>query len=325
MTVAWGILSTAAINDRVLPGLRESDRLEVLAVASRDGDTVDGYARERGIERAYRGYDALLADGDIDAVYVPLPNALHVEWTLRALEAGKHVLCEKPFTPHSADVGRVFDVARRYGLVVMEGFMYRHNPQTLKLRQLVDAGTIGPVQLIRSRFRFTTTDPGDIRLSAELDGGSLMDLGSYCVSISRFLAGEPEQVVAEQVVGPTGVDIRFAALLRFPDGVLAQFDDALSLPLRADIEVAGDGGSLFVEDPFLCGAPGIELQRDGGTQRIDVEREDSYRLEFENLSAAILGDAEPRLGYDDALGQARTIEALLRSVREGRPVRLDEL
>jgi xylose dehydrogenase (NAD/NADP) len=323
MSVAWGILSTAAINDRILPGLRESDAIDIRAVASRDEATAVAYARERGIQRAYGSYEALLADPDVEAVYVPLPNSLHAEWTLRALEAGKHVLCEKPFTPRAADVERVFEVARRAGLLVMEGFMYRHNPQTLKLGELVREGAVGDVQLIRSSFRFAMHDPDDIRLSTELEGGSLMDLGSYCVNISRFLAGEPEEVVAEQVIGPTGVDVRFMAVLRFADEVVAQFDDAVSLPLRAEIEVAGSEGSLLVEDPWLCGRPGITLQRGDELERIDVEPANSYRLEFENLGAAIRGDAEPRLGYEDALGQARTIEALFRSVREGARVRVD--
>ena len=322
MSVRWGLLSTAAINDRVLPELAGADGLEVVAVASRDGRRAERYARERDIPRAHAGYDALLADPEVDAVYVNVPNALHTEWTLRALEAGKHVLCEKPMTPRARDVERIFAAARDRDRLVMEAFMYRHHPQTLRLAELVAGGAIGRLGAIRASFRFAATDPADVRLSEELEGGSLMDVGSYCVNTARLLAGEPDRVFAEQVVGPSGVDLRMAATLHFPGDVLAQFDSALSLPFRAEVEVAGDDGSLYVRDPWLCREPGIELQRESGVERIEVAPAPSYRLEFEHFSAALRRAVTPRLGFEDALGQARTIEALLRAAREQQPVGL---
>ena len=270
MSVAWALLSTAAINDRVLPSLAASDQIRVVAVASRDPAKVRAYAAERGIERAHGSYDALLADPQVEAVYVNLPNSLHTEWTLRALEAGKHVLCEKPMTPRAADVERVFDLARRRDLYVMEGFMYRHNPQTLKLVQLVNEGVVGAVKLVRSSFRFRAIDPQDIRLSPALEGGSLMDVGAYCVNITRLLAGEPTRLYGEEVVGPSGVDVRFSGILRFADDVIGQFDAAVSLPARAEIEIFGEEGSLFVKDPWLCGHPGIEIRRDDTAEHIGI-------------------------------------------------------
>jgi predicted dehydrogenase len=193
-TVRWGLLSTARINRLVLAGARESDRVDVVAVASRDRARAEEYARENGIERAYESYEALLADPDVEAVYISLPNSLHVEWSIRALQAGKHVLCEKPLSRRRAEVEEAFDVAERAGLALMEAFMYRHNPQTARLKELVEQGAIGRLRLIRATFSFPLTDAENIRLDPALDGGGLMDVGCYCVSGSRLLAGEPREV-----------------------------------------------------------------------------------------------------------------------------------
>jgi xylose dehydrogenase (NAD/NADP) len=319
---AFGFLSTAHINRLVLAGARESDRVDVVAVASRDLARAKAYARENGIERAHGSYEDLLADPDVEAVYISLPNSLHVEWSISALEAGKHVLCEKPLSRRAEDVERAFDAADRAERFLMEAFMYRHNPQTRRLEQLVAEGALGRLQLVRAAFSFPLRDSANVRLSAELDGGSLMDVGCYCVSGSRLLAGEPEQVYGEEVTGAEGVDVLFAGTMRFPTGVVAQFDSGLTLPERDELEAIGDQGSVFLDDPWHCKEPVLVLRRDGGEERIAVTPADSYRLELENLSDAIRGEAEPLLGRDDALGQARAIEALYRSAEEGRPVRL---
>jgi xylose dehydrogenase (NAD/NADP) len=310
---AWGILSTARINRLVLAGARKSDRVDVVAVASRDAGRADAYAREQGIERSYGSYEALLEDSGVEAVYISLPNSLHVEWTVRALEAGKHVLCEKPLTRRAADAERAFEAAERADRMLMEGFMYRHHPQTTRLSALVADGAIGRLQLVRAAFSFTVKTAENIRLLAELDGGALMDVGCYCVSVSRLLAGEPEEVHGEQVLGAGGVDVRFAGTLRFAGDVLGQFDCGLDLPFRDELEVVGSEGSLFLDDPWHCRSPLIELRRDGQAERIEIEPADSYQLELENLSDAIRGEAEPLLSKADAVGQARTIEELYRS------------
>src|SRR5437764_2224616 len=222
----WGILSTANINRVVIAGARAAN-VEVVAVASRDQERADAYAREYEIARAYGSYDALLADDDgVDAVYVSLPNSLHHEWTMRALEAGKHVLCEKPYSRRAADVEEAFDLAERRGLVLSEAFMWRHNPQTRRLLELVPE--IGELQTIRATFGFRLTREHDVRLRPELDGGSLMDVGCYCVSATRLLGGEPERVQGEQVLGPSGVDVRFTGILRFANDVLAEFTSSFT-------------------------------------------------------------------------------------------------
>lgn len=322
MLVKWGIISTAHINRKFIAGARQSSALEILAVASRQRDSAERYAADNSIERAYGGYDALLADPDIDAVYISLPNSMHVEWTVKALEAGKHVLCEKPMGRRAADVQMAFDVAEREDRLLMEAFMYRHNPQTRRLIELLEQGAVGRVRLIRSAFSFAADDPANVRLSKALDGGGLMDVGSYCVNGSRLIAGEPERVSAEQVTGGDGVDIVFAATMRFADDVLAHFDAGLALDTRDALEVVGDEATLFLDDPWHCLEPVIQLYRDGERELIEVEVVSSYLLEAENMSAAIRGDAPLLLGRADAVGQARAIEALYEAADTGQTIAL---
>ena len=321
MTAQWGLLSTARINDKFLAGVAEAHESAVLAVASRDRQRGERYAAERGIPRAYDSYDALLADPDIDAVYISLPNSMHLEWTGRALQAGKHVLCEKPLSRREADVAAAFDLAEREGRLLMEAFMYRHHPQTARLADLVRSGAIGRLRLIRTSFSFNATDPADVRLTTELDGGSLMDVGCYCVSAARLLAGEPELVSGAQVVGGAGVDLAFTGWMRFGDDVLAHFDSGLVCDDRFELEVVGDEASLYVADPWHCVKPGIELRRAHTAEVIEVEAGNPYGLEADNLAAAIRGAGPPLLGREDATGQARAIEALYASADSGTPVR----
>jgi xylose dehydrogenase (NAD/NADP) len=311
VTVQWGVLSTARINAKFLTGVAQSDECDVLAVASRDGERATHYARENGIERAYGSYEQLLDDPDVEAVYISLPNSMHVEWSMRALRAGKHVLCEKPLSRSVADVEAAFDVAQSADRLLMEAFMWRHNPQTERVMALVQDGSIGRLRLIRAAFSFAigADDAANVRLNSELEGGALMDVGCYCVSAARLLAGEPEAVSGEQIV-TGGVDVAFAGTMRLPSDVLAHFDAGLELAARDELEIVGDEASLFLDDPWHCREPVIELRRDDTVERIELERADSYRLEAENLSAAIRGQGQPLLGRADAVGQARVIEAL---------------
>ncbi len=318
--VRWGFLSTANINAKLLAGAVESDRVEVVAVASRDAARAESYAREHGIERAHGTYEALFEDPEVEAVYISLPNSMHVDWSVLALEAGKHVLCEKPLSRHPGDVERAFDAADRAGRILMEAFMYRHNPQTRRLRELVEEGAIGRLRLIRAVFSFPLRDSPNVRLDPAVGGGGLMDVGCYCVSGARLLAGEPVQVYGEQVAAATGVDEVFTGTMRFPGGVLAELDCGLALPTRDELEAIGESGSIFLDDPWHCREPVLELRTEEGTEAIQLEPVDSYRLELENMSDAVRGRAEPLLGHEDALGQARVIDALYRSAAEGRLV-----
>jgi D-xylose 1-dehydrogenase (NADP+, D-xylono-1,5-lactone-forming) len=316
-TVKWGILSTADINRRVLPGATSSPQVELVAVGSRDKAKADAFAKHWEIPRAYGSYEELLADPEVEALYIPLPNTLHVEWSIKAMEAGKHVLCEKPFDRSPENVARAFDASERTGMLLTEAFMYRHSPQTTKLRELVAGGAIGELRLIRSCFSYSLYDTGNIRLRTEVEGGALMDVGCYCVSGSRLLAGEPDRVHGEAWYGPTGTDWVFTGLLHFPNDVVATFDCGTALPNRDELEAIGSEGSLFLDDPWHCRKPGIELRRDDSVERIEVEFEDPYKLEFENLGNAIRGEAELLLGRDDAIAQATTIQALHDDARRG--------
>lgn len=320
--VKWGILSTANINRKVIPGAHASSKVDLVAVASRDQARADEYAKKWEIERAYGSYDALLANPEVEAVYISLPNAMHCEWSIKALEAGKHVLCEKPLSRHTKEVEAAFDAADGAGRLLSEAFMYRHNPQTRRAKQLVDAGAIGELRLIRSAFSYSLYDQNNIRLQTALEGGALMDVGCYNVSASRLFGGEPENVYGEAWFGPTGTDWIFGGVLRFPGNVVALFDCGTAMPARDELEAIGSEGSLFLDDPWHCVVPGIELRREGSVQKIDIDVFDSYRLEIENLSDAIRGEGEVLLGRDDAIGQARALEALHDSATSHKPVSL---
>jgi xylose dehydrogenase (NAD/NADP) len=321
MTLRLGLLSTANINLKLLGGVRAAEGVEAVAVASRDAGRAEAFAAEHGIGRAHGSYEALLADPEVDAVYVPLPNSLHVPWSIRALQAGKHVLCEKPLTRRPEEAQAAFDAADRAGRVLAEGFMWRHHEQALRLRELVRDRVVGNVRLLRAAFSFFALDrAGDVRLQKALDGGGLMDVGCYCVSAMRLLAGEPERVSARQVIlsPPThGVDVRFAGTLSFAGGVLGSFDCGLDMPDRSELEVIGDAGSLFLADPWHSREPRIEVRRPDGTEVIEIPRRDPYACELEDFAAAVRGERPHPFGRDDAVGQARAIAALYRSAEFG--------
>jgi D-xylose 1-dehydrogenase (NADP+, D-xylono-1,5-lactone-forming) len=320
MALRWGILSTARISTALLGA--GTDHV-FAAVASRDRARARAFAAEHGIERAHGSYEDLLADPEVDAIYNPLPNSMHVPWSIRALEAGKHVLCEKPMSRRPEDVERAFDVAAREGRVLAEAFMWRHHPQLLRARDLVAQGAVGRMRLIRAAFSFPATEP-DIRLRRELDGGGLMDVGCYCVSGCRAIAGaEPERVFAEQVVGGDGVDVVLAATLRFPDDVVGLLDCGLALAARDELEVVGDAGSLWLDDPWHGAHAVIEVRPHAGeTERLEIGPANAYALELADFEAAVRGEREPLLARADALGQARTIAALYDAAERNVPCQI---
>jgi xylose dehydrogenase (NAD/NADP) len=307
-----GLLSTAKITGAILDGARVAAGADVVAVASRDRPRAEAFAEANGIPRAHGSYEELLADDDVEAVYVPLPNSLHLPWAVRALQAGKHVLCEKPLSRRAADVEAAFDVAERADRVLMEAFMWRYHPATEILMRLVREGAAGRLRVVRAAFGFTL-DPAatNVRWAGELEGGALMDVGCYCVSALRLLAGEPVRVAAERVDGGEGVDARMAGVLRFEEGVLGLFDCAFDVPYRAAIEVVGSEGTIVVRDPWHGANPGVTVARpDGAVEEIPVEPANPYGRELDDLARAVRTGAPPRLGREDAVGQARVIEAL---------------
>jgi D-xylose 1-dehydrogenase (NADP+, D-xylono-1,5-lactone-forming) len=323
MTLRVGLLSTARINAKLAAGARASRRARVVAVASRDLGRAETQARELEIERAHGSYEALLADPEVDAVYVSLPNDLHHEWSLRAIAAGKHVLCEKPYSRSADEVQDAFAAAGAAGVVLAEALMWRHHPQTLELERLVAEGAIGELRLVRAAFSFLLDDPRDARLLEGPAGGGLLDVGCYCVSAARLLAGEPLSVTAQQLVTPAGFDRRLVATLAHPGDVLTHFDCALDLPDRSELEAIGSGGVLRVSDPWHGTATGIELLAAGRRpERYEIAPADPYGCELDDFAAAVAGEHPPRLGLADAVGQARTIDAVLTAAASGSRVRL---
>jgi predicted dehydrogenase len=295
-----------------------------VALASRTQETATAYAREWSIGRAHGSYEALLADPEIDAVYVPLPNALHAEWTIRAARAGKHVLCEKPLALSVEEVDAIAAAAREGGVVVAEAFMYRHHPQTETVRAMVAEGRLGTVRFLRGSFSFTLSRPGDVRLDPALGGGSLWDVGCYPLSFARTVLGEePLEVVGRQRSGPTGVDLTFAGQLRFGSGVLAQIDCSFEAPFRTHVEIVGSEATLTVTEPFKPG-PGAALRvhRASGVEDLPAPPADLYLGELDDLADAALEGKPPRVSLADSRANVAAIAALLRSAREGLAVPL---
>jgi xylose dehydrogenase (NAD/NADP) len=311
--IRLGILGSGLILNRFLPGAERSSAIDVVAIASRDLERARSVATSRGIIRAFGSYDALLADPDVDAVYIPLPNSMHHEWTMRSLAAGKHVICEKPYSTRAADVDEAYDAADAAGLALTEGFMWRHSPHALRFVE--ELPRIGELRTIRTTFSFALESDNDIRLSRELAGGSLMDVGTYCVNASRLIAGrEPLAAVGVAWPAASGVDERFSGILDFGDGVVATLTSGFRSE-HSGMEAIGSEGSLWLDDSFQGRATKL-IGPDGFVA--DIPLVNPYELELDDFAAAIRGEHPVRLGRADMLGQARTLAALYESAATGR-------
>ncbi len=314
----------------MVPALRAAQGHELVAVASRSIEKAREHAAQWSIPgaptpRALGSYDALLASPDIDVVYIPLPNSLHAEWAIRAADAGKHVLCEKPLALTVDEVDRIAGAAKRAGVVVAEAFMYRHHPQTLRIRQLIDSGAIGELQLVRGAFTFNLDRAGDVRRDLALGGGSIWDVGCYPISLARFVVGaEPVEVFGRAIYGPTGIDEGFAGQLIFSDAQYAQFDSGFRAPFRTHAEIVGTTGAITVAHPFKpTHQETLLLNRGDRVEELPVtSHEELYLPQIEDLGRAILDGAPPRVSLADSRGNVATILALLESARTRRPVTL---
>jgi predicted dehydrogenase len=312
--VRFGLLTTAAINSAILGARAEGAPFEIVAVGSRDASRAQAYAQEHGLERSHGSYEDLLADDQVDAVYIALPNALHHEWTMRALTAGKHVLVEKPYTRIPEQVDEAWDEADRRGLVLEEAYMWRHSRQTQLILDLLPQ--VGDVRAVHVTFTAMLTREDDPRWVPELGGGALLDVGCYCVSAARLLLGEPERVHGEARIGRGGVDTQFAGTLRFGE-VTATFQCGLRSSFSNTLEVIGTEGILRVPSPFVD-PPGLVVVN-GEEHRVDAGNH--YRFELEDMCAAIRGERDVLLGRSEMRGQAVVLDALLRSAgaRAGTP------
>jgi xylose dehydrogenase (NAD/NADP) len=321
--VRLGFLSTGNIADQVARSLSTAAGITLVAVASRSRGRAEAFAERHGATRAYGLYDQLLADPDIDAVYIPLPNSLHLDWSTRAIRAGKHVLCEKPFSSSGGAAETAYALADEADLVLAEAFMYRHNPWVSIVSKLLEDGRIGELSFIRAVWTTTLTRSDHIALRPELEGGVLMALGCYCVSAGRLFGGEPERVYGERVLAPTGVDMSFGGALRAASGVMTQFWASLAAPERHELELVGSDGCISVADPWYGRAPVITIGSAAGElTELTPPAADPYRIELEAFARAIDGEAPPVPGPDETVGQARAIEALLRSAAAAAPVML---
>jgi predicted dehydrogenase len=320
----WGILSTARIGlTKVIPAMQKSEIVDVVAIGSRSEDAARKAADRLRIPRAHGSYEALLADPDVDAVYVPVPNHLHVDWSIRALEAGKHVLCEKPLGMDTADAQRLADAAAAHPhLKVMEAFMYRLHPQWILAKRWVDEGKLGRLQTIHSHFSYFKLDPDNIRNQPEAGGGGLMDIGSYDVSLSRFLFGqEPGRVVAMVDVDPDlGIDRLVSALLDFGSGRTATFTCGTQLQAHQTVQAYGSEGRLELEIPFNAPQDGPSkawLATGTDVHETTFDRVDQYTLQAEAFSRAVLDDTPVPTPLSDALANMRVIDAIFESGRSG--------
>jgi xylose dehydrogenase (NAD/NADP) len=323
--LSWGLLSTALINRRLIPSIKSSKRNQLTAVGSRDEARARQYAQEWGIPKAHGSYEALLADPEIDIIYNSLPNSLHAEWTIKALQAGKHVLCEKPMTITLEEIDAVAEAAQKAGKIVMEAFMYRHHPQTFQVKELINASTIGELRLVRGAFSFNMLDqPENVRFDQGLGGGCLWDVGCYPVSYARYLAGaEPSEVFGMQEINASNVDIHFVGQLHFPGNIFAQFDSSFSTAFRTHLEVVGTEGTLTIAHPFTPRRrETIKLIHEGKTQNIPIRAPELYSGEVEDMSDAILTGKPPRISIEDSRANIKTLLALYQSAFCGQPISL---
>jgi xylose dehydrogenase (NAD/NADP) len=321
-SIRWGVMSTANIGRAAVnPAIQTSSNGSLVAVASRDLARAEAFAAAHGIPTAYGSYEALLGDENVDAVYIPLPNSMHHPWVIRATQAGKHVLCEKPLALSAAECVEMEAAARDNDVLLMEAFMYRFHPRMERVVEMVRGGAVGELKAIRSSFTFRLRSQDNIRLDPDLGGGALMDVGCYCVNVSRTAVGEePTMVQATADWTNRGVDEFLAGMMRFPSGAVALFDCALTMERSESFEVAGTDGYLTIPAAFLPGKGDVDFTEVRGREpptSHDVPGADEYQLMVEHFASCVLNGEAPRYPVSEAAANMRVIEALYRSARAG--------
>jgi D-xylose 1-dehydrogenase (NADP+, D-xylono-1,5-lactone-forming) len=325
-TVRWGVLSTAKIGQgRVVPAIVAAEGAELVAIASRDGRKARRMARQFNAPRSYGDYQALLEDDEIDAVYNPLPNALHAQWTLKAAEHGKHILCEKPLTADAAEAADVVAACAEHGVRLMEAFMYRHHPQMAFLRKLLADGVLGEIRLVRASFGFTLTDRTNVRMIGDLAGGCTWDVGSYPVSFGRMVFGrEPVTASATANMDPeAGVDVFACGWLDFDAGGRLLFDSSFSSAASSKVEVIGTEGTLTMPSPWIPGeGTSLVIYRIGDVDhKATIPQDDSYRLMVEHFMVSLPPEAPLPPPAEDGLANMRALDAVKASfLSNGQPV-----
>jgi D-xylose 1-dehydrogenase (NADP+, D-xylono-1,5-lactone-forming) len=319
--IRWGVLGAANIaRRRVVPAIQQSSNGEVVAVASRTLDKASDFARELNIPKAYGSYEELIADPEIDAIYNPLPNSEHAMWSIRCAEAGKPVLCEKPLAKDAAEAQSMVDAFARRNLLFAEGFMYRFHPQTVKVKELVDSGAIGSIVSMNATFTFRIRSEDNIRLSKSLAGGSLMDVGCYCINVMRLMTGqEPERARAIARVGITsGVDEWLSGILAFPSGVIGHFDCGVRAHRTHTYDIRGSEGRILVEQGFVVEpheAPVIRHWHNDAYEEIQMPAANQYTIMAEDFHDALLNKRPPLYSPQDGVDNMRAIDMLYASAR----------
>jgi xylose dehydrogenase (NAD/NADP) len=328
MRVRWGIISTANINRRLIPAIRASERGELAAVASRDADRASSYAKRWEIPHAFGSYSSMLESDFIDAVYISLPNHLHAEWTVKSLDAGKHVLCEKPFALTLDEVDQMIAASKSTGLVLTEAFMYRHHPQTKLIGEWVNQGRLGEISLVRGIFNFSLHSRENIRLNPDMGGGSLWDVGVYPISMAQFIIGEPpKRAFSGQWTGDTGVDETFVGQLFYSQNRLAQVSSSFRTPFYTLVEILGTEGTLTIHRPFIqmdAEHQPVFQPATGKAQILPVPEKELYLSQIEDMNAAILDGKAPYISLDESRNHVRTVLALYESARRREVVELKD-
>ncbi len=328
--VRWGILSTAMINDVVIAGIRKAARSELLAVSSRDGAKAKDYAEKRSIPRAYGSYEEMLSDPDINAVYISVPNTLHREWTVKAADAGKHILCEKPLVTTMSDFRKVEDAVTKNRVILFEAFMYIHHPQTRKVVGLIESGALGKLLYISAWFDYFLPDEekDNIRVRKEMDGGSLWDVGVYPNSMAVTVAAAGAPVEAKAVTRYEGpeVDSSSYGTLTFSNDIIAQVCASIKSPFREGVHIVGSDGFITIDRPWKPGLDGKKtsiqlIRKDDSQETFKFPGISPYQSEVEAMEACILDDAEPIISLEQSKNFLRSMLALHESARTGRPVK----
>jgi D-xylose 1-dehydrogenase (NADP+, D-xylono-1,5-lactone-forming) len=313
----WGLLGTARINRALIPTIRSSKSSELVAVASRTQEKGNEYSHTWEIPRVFSSYDAMLADPEIDVIYNSLPNSLHAEWSIKAMQMGKHVLCEKPISTKTSDIDEVIKVASETGMVITEALMYRHHPQTILVKLMIDNGEIGKLQYVNGSFCYTNTRSSDPRFDPNLGGGSLWDVGCYPISYSRFIIGHrPIEIDGHQVIGPTGIDLLFSGQMQYPCGIVAQFNCSFITPFKAEMEFIGNKGRIIIPEPYKPGSrTKIIIERASENKILKVKGAELYQGEVNDMENAILHNKPTRISLEESKDNIVTIESLYKSAK----------
>lgn len=321
-SIRWGILSSANIGIKsVIPAIQKANNGTVQAIASRDYNRAKLLAEEIGIPTAYGSYEDLLASDEVDAIYIPLPNSMHAEWAIKCAEAGKPTLCEKPLASNADEAQRMVNVFKAHEILFAEAFMYRFHPQSQRVQYMVQSGEIGDITLMNASFTFHLSDETNIRLSKELAGGALMDVGCYCVNSMRFITGEdPVKAEAFADFGDSSdVDENIVGILEFPSGMRGHFDASLRTHKLHTYEIRGTEGRILLPESYVPSSttsPLIHFWKGNQYEAIEVEAVDQYQLMVEDFADALIHSRPPKFDPQDAVENMRVIDTLLQSARE---------